>query len=237
MSQPVQSPMAAPKDPSYPPPQPAKGSGMSTCLVGCAIFGVVSLLICGGVTWYVTTHIAGWGIDLVASIAKQSVDASEMRAADKEEVKGQIDRVATGFKDGKITGQELQTIVEKLTQSPLFSVLVIYGVEQQYLTDPNITPEEKADAERILQRIARGCVEGKITTSDLQGPLSKITQDNPQPGQPPQAKQVSKEDLKKCLDELEELADAKEIPDEPYELNVGAEVKRIVDEALPGKLP
>ena len=230
---PSPTPTTAP-GPGYSPP---KSSGMS-CVLGCAIFGLAMVLICGGVIWYVTVNVKNWGTDFAASLVKQTVDASEMRDADKQEVKKQIDRVADGFKAGKVTGEELGKMLEKLTQSPLFSVLIIYGVQQQYINDPDTTPEEKAAAERILQRIARGCAEGKITASDLQGPLSNVSQTDPNnPQQPPQNKQVSKEDLKKCLDELEELADDKEIPDEPYELNVGAEVKRIVDEALPGKLP
>ena len=239
MSQPDQSFKPAPSmDQGYPPPKP-QGSGMSSCLLGCAIFGVVTLLICGGVVWYVTVNAKNWATDLVASVAKQSVDASEMRDADKTEVKNQIDRLAGGFKAGKITGEELGKVVEQLTKSPLFSVLIIYGVEQQYINDPTTTAEEKAEAERILQRIARGCAEGKITTNDLQGSLSSISNANANqpPGQPAEPKEVSKEDLKKCLDDLKKLADDKEIADEPYELNVGAEVKRIVDEALPGKLP
>jgi hypothetical protein len=221
------------------PGNPPPSRSYTGCLLGCVVFGVACLLICGGVAYYVTTHVRGWAIDFAANVGKSMVDGSELRAADKTEVKKQIDRVATGFKQGKITQEEAEKLVEGLTQSPLFSVLIIYGVEQQYLSKPDLDPEEKAKAERTLQRIARGSVEGKITTSDLQGPLSHVTQDTQNnPGEPPQPKQeVSEEDLKKCLEELLKLADDKGIPDEPYELNVGAEVKRIVDEAVPGKLP
>jgi hypothetical protein len=47
---------------------------------------------------------------------------------------------------------------------------------------------------------------------------------------------LSNEDVEKLLHDLKKLADEKEIPDEPYELRVGREVKRIVDEVLAGKL-
>lgn len=232
MSQAVPGPPhTAPFGQDYPHP---KSSGLG-CLLGCASVGLALVLICGGLIWYASVNAARWGTDIAASFAKQTVDASEIRDADKTVVKAQIDRVADGFKEGKITGEELGTIFEKVLESPLFSVLVIYGLEHEYINDPNLPAEEKAKAERTLQRIARGCVEGKITTNDLQGPLSNVSQTDP--NQPQQQKQVSKEDLKKCLEDLKKLADDKEIPDEPYELNVGAEVKRIVDEALPGKLP
>jgi hypothetical protein len=242
MSQPVMPPPPSGSafGPAYPPQSPPQKSGLMPCLIGCGILGVVSVLICAGAIWYVTANIKNFGTNLIASAVKQSVEASEMRAEDKKAVNAQIDRVADGFKQNKITGEELGKIMEGLTKSPLFVVLVIYGVTHEYLNRPGLDPEEKADAERTLQRIARGSAEGKITSDDLQKPFSAISQDPNQPksgNQPPQAKQqLSDEDLKKFFEDLKKLADEKEIPDEPYELNVGKEIKRVVDEAVPGKL-
>ncbi|MGI8982670.1 MAG: hypothetical protein ACR2FY_25840 [Pirellulaceae bacterium] len=232
----------------YPPPKPYPDAGLpappsrswAPCLIGCGVTGLAVLLICGGTFWYVTANFKNIATNLAASAAKQSVDASEMRAEDKKELNAQIDRVAEGFKKDKINGQELGKIMEGLTKSPLFVVLIVYGVTHEYINRPGQDADVKAEAERTLQRIARGTAEGKIKGEDLEKPFSAISQDPNQPmqpGQPPQTKQqLSDEDLKKFLAELKVLADEKEIPDEPYELNVGKEVKRIVDEAVPGKL-
>src|SRR5258706_1176137 len=118
--------------------------------MGCGIFGVVCVLICGGVIWWVAANAKRLAIDFAANVGKQMVDGSELRSADKTEVKAQIDRVATGYKQGKLTEEEAGKIFEGLTKSPLFSVLMIYGIEQQYLNKPERTPEEKEQAERIL---------------------------------------------------------------------------------------
>jgi hypothetical protein len=197
-------------------------------------------LICGGVVWYVVANAKNFATNMVAQMVKQSIEASEMRAEDKKEVIAQIDRVADGFKQNKINGEELGKIMEGIGKSPMMVVLVIYGVTYDYIHRPGLDAEVKAQAERTLQRIARGTAEGKITQDDLQKPFSKISQDSDQPGQPnapPQPKQqLTDEELKEFLAELKALADEKGIPDEPYELNVGKEIKRIVDEAVPGKL-
>ena len=223
--------------PGYPAPPPRS---LAPCLIGCGVTGLVTLLICGGAIWYVTYNIKNIGTNFIASTVKQSVNASEMRAEDKKKLNAQIDRVADGFKQNKINGQELGKIMEGLTKSPLFVVLIVYGVTHEYIHRPGQDAEVKAQAERTLQRIARGTAEGKIKSEDLEKPFSTISQDPnrpAQPNQPPQPKQqLSDEDLKMFLEDLKALADEKGIPDEPYELNVGAEVKRIVDEAVPGKL-
>ena len=226
--------------PGYPPYQQPPSRSWAPCLIGCGVTGLVVLLICGGTIWWVTSNFKNIATNLVASTVKQSIEASEMRAEDKKELNAQIDRVADGFKQNKITGEELGKIMEGMTKSPLFAVLIFYGVTHEYINRPGQDADVKAEAERTLQRIARGSAEGKIKAEDLQKPFSTISQDpnqQLQPGQPPQPKQnLSDDDLEKFLADLKAMADEKGIPDEPYELNVGKEVKRIVDEAVPGKL-
>jgi len=213
---------------------------MGPCLIGCGVMGLVMLVICGGTIWYVTDNEKNITVNLIAGVLKQSIQQSQMREADKKEVNAQIDRVAEGFKKNKIDEQELGKIMEGRGKSPLMVVLVVYGVTYDYINRPGQDATVKSEAERTIQRVARGAAEGKLNEQDLQKVFSSISQDpnqQAQPGQPPQPKQqLSDEDLKKFLGDLKKLADDKGIPDEPYELNVGKEIKRIVDEAVPGKL-
>lgn len=242
MSQAMPSPSAMPPapGPGYPPPQQPPSRSMAPCLIGCGITGLVVLLLCGGVVWYVTANIKNIAVNVISQALKQSVESSQMRAEDKKEVVAQIDRVADGYKKNKINEQELGKIMEGMAKSPLMMVLIVYGVTYDYINRPGQDADVKAEAERTLQRIARGTAEGTIKEDDLKKPFSSIAQDPNQPvqpGQPPQTKQrLTDEDLKKFLEDLKSLADEKGIPDEPYELNVGKEIKRIVDEAVPGKL-
>ena len=242
MSQPMPAPASMPPafGAGYPPPQPPPSRSLAPCLIGCGITGLVVLLLCGGGIWYVTSNFKNIAVNLVASTAKKSIEGSQMRAEDKKEVIAQIDRVAEGYKKNKINEQELGKIMEGMAKSPLMVVLIVYGVTYDYINRPGQDAAVKTEAERTLQRIARGTVEGTIKEQDLKEPFSSISQDPNQPvqpGQPPQPKQqLSDEDLKKFLADLKALADEKKIPDEPYELNVGKEIKRIVDEAVPGKL-
>jgi len=237
-------PASAPQPPSpgpgYPPYQQPPSRSWAPCLIGCGITGLVVLLLCGGTVWYVTSNFKNIAVNVISQALKQSVESSQMRAEDKKEVIAQIDRVADGYKKNKINEQELGKIMEGMAKSPLMMVLIVYGVTYDYINRPGQDADVKAEAERTLQRIARGTAEGTIKEEDLKKPFSSIAQDpnqQVQPGQPPQPKQqLTDEDLKKFLEDLKTLADEKEIPDEPYELNVGKEIKRIVDEAVPGKL-
>lgn len=242
MSQAMPSPSAIPPapGPGYPPYQQPPSRSWAPCLIGCGITGLVVLLLCGGTVWYVTSNFKNIAVNLVASTAKKAIEDTKMREEDKKEVIAQIDRVAEGYKKNQINEQELGKIMEGMAKSPLMMVLIVYGVTYDYINRPGQDADVKAEAERTLQRIARGTAEGTIKEEDLKKPFSSIAQDpnqQVQPGQPPQPKQqLTDEDLKKFLEDLKTLADEKEIPDEPYELNVGKEIKRIVDEAVPGKL-
>jgi hypothetical protein len=210
---------------------------LGPCLIGCGVVSLLVLLACGGTVWWVSVNAKRIATDLIAGVLKESIKQSQMREEDKQAVVAQIDRVADGFKQGKINEQELGKIMEGLGKSPLMVVLVVYGTTYDYINRQDAAT--KTEAERTLQRIARGAAEGKITGQDLQQPFSAIQDTNVpnQSGQPPQPKQnLSDEDLKKFLADLKKLADDKGIPDEPYELDVGKEIKRIVDESAPGKL-
>lgn len=240
MSQAMPAPSAVPPAPGYPPYQQPPSRSWAPCLIGCGITGLVILLLCGGAVWYVTSNFKDIAVNLVASTAKKAIEDTKMREEDKKEVIAQIDRVAEGYKKNQINEQELGKIMEGMTKSPLMTVLIVYGATYDYINRPGQDADVKAEAERTLQRIARGAAEGTIKEGDLQKPFSSIAQDPNQPvqpGQPPQPKQqLTDEDLEKFLEDLKALADEKKIPDEPYELNVGKEIKRIVDEAVPGKL-
>ncbi len=47
---------------AYPPPKEPPKRSMATCLIGCGVLGLATLLICGGVIWYVTANIKNFGI-------------------------------------------------------------------------------------------------------------------------------------------------------------------------------
>src|SRR5687768_17009885 len=151
-------PAPAPKSPApgpgYPPYQQPPSRSMAPCLIGCGITGLVVLLLCGGTIWYVTSNFKNIAVNLVASTAKKALEDSQMRPEDKKEVIAQIDRVAEGYKKNQINEQELGKIMEGMAKSPLMVVLIVYGVTYDYINRQDA--DGKAEAERTLQRIARG---------------------------------------------------------------------------------
>ncbi len=219
-----------------------------SCLLVLGGIGAITLLICGGALWYFTDSITQGihdsinislkhlGTDIVGAVYKHLVEGSELPAEDKQEVIAQLDRVSNGVKQNLITSGEQSKIMEGLAKSPLFFAMVNYGVTYEFRKRPGLDQEEQRQAERTVQRVARGSAEGKVKYEQLQTLLSAFFQ-NAHPPPPAQTQQpFSDEDVRKLLNDLQKLADEQGVPDEPYELKVGKEVKRIVDEVLAEKL-
>lgn len=215
-----------------PPPK----SGMSGCLIGCVVVAVVSLAVCGGAGVYVWMQAATWATDATTYVMKEGIKASQMREADKTAVIAEIDRVADGFKSDKITSDELGEIMEALMESPLISLLIITEFQNQQLERSGLSQEEKEAARLTLQRVTRGVAERKITNQDLEPAMMQVTQASPDDGdmsEPP----MTDEEWRQYLASLESLAESKSVEAGEFQLDVAKELRRIVDEAVPGKLP
>lgn len=216
------------------PTPPASNRGMSCFLIGCLTTIVICVLLCGGVLlsfWIFKDRIVNLAIDTSRKAAKEAVEDSEMSDADKVIVNQQIDRVAEAYKSGQLSTEQLSRVLESLVESPLFVVAVVYGIEQKYIAPSGLTPEEKTAAHRTLERTARGLYEGKITQQELDPALQHVATKNEE-GDWKLKEHVTDEELRAFLAKCNELADSADIPDEPFTVNIGEEVKKAVDAEL-----
>ncbi|MBC8353943.1 MAG: hypothetical protein H8E66_18255 [Planctomycetes bacterium] len=206
---------------------PPKRSGCATCLFVCLGLMLVCIVACGGGTWFVAKKAPDWARDAIVS----GIEESDLSAEDKQVVTGQVDRVVDEYKAGRITMQQLSEIAQELSQSPLVTLMMAMAAEEAYIKPSGLSDEEKDLAERTLQRVARGVFEEKIDPDALNTALDYIsTQDSN--GARQFKNPVADEDLRQMLAECKRLADEAEIPDEPYQVNVGAEFKAAVDRVL-----
>ena len=210
-----------------------KKSGMSTCLMGCLIvFGIAFILfiIAAVVTYY---SWRGWVATPVAMAAKQAITESQLPEEEKVEINAQVDRVANGFREDKISMEKMAELLQKFANSPLMTSVVASVIDTQYLEKSGLTPEEKLEGKKTLRRFLRGAVDHKIDQQGIDAAMMHVADKKPD-GQWKIRTQISDDDLKKFLETAKAEADKAGIADEPENFDPSDEVKRIVDEALGG---
>lgn len=221
--------------PGYPdqnPPQPASSNG---CLWGCLVAGVVGLILlivlCVGGVYYVTSQGKALILNTVRAAVVSGVNGSDLTAEDKQQVIVEVDRVVDAYKQGKIDMQDVEKILKELETSPLIPLFVCYGIEKQYLDKSGLTDEEKADARKQLQRLVRGGMDKKISQADIEALLKPLQQPGPN-GQQQLKPVLTDAEIKTFIAGAKKLADDAEVPDEEFKIDIGDEVKRIVDRGL-----
>jgi hypothetical protein len=225
--------------PAYPgePPPTSSGNG---CMWGCIIAGIVAfvlLLICAGGVYYAVSNAKSIMVNLVRSVAVQAVEGSELSAEDKQQVIAQIDRVVEAYKKGEINEKDLENILKEVSESPILPLAVVYGLEKQYLDKSGLNAEEKADARKQIQRLMRGAIEDapgggkKIPQNQIDAIMQPLQQTGPN-GEKQLKPTLTDQEIKTFVAEAKKLADDAMIPDEEFKIDIGDEVKRIVDEGL-----
>ena len=212
-----------------PPAEPKKRTGCTCvgCLLGCLGMVVVLTIVAGVGAW--------WGVKQIPSLARnvieKAVNESDLPAEDKQMVLVQVDRLIDGYEQGKVDMQKLGQLVENFSESPLMDLMIAYAAKVKYIDPSGLTAEEKTEAERVLQRVARGVVEEKIPDDELDVALNHISNDLGNGGRQFR-ENVSDAELRAFIKECKKLADDAEIPEEEYKVDIGAELKKLVDEAL-----
>jgi hypothetical protein len=245
------APDPLPQSPLQQPP-PKRGSW----LVGL-LFAGLGILTLGGVLcvagiWYVATNVDRWLVGLGREAIVAMIEESEIPAAEKTEVITQVDRVVTAYKERRIDQADLERALSELEDAPALRVLSLYGLDEIYLNDSGLNESEIAAGRRLFARGLRGVYEGKLTDEALYdllpGEENESVDASEQAGAQNIGEQLtlvansaaqspSADNLRESLVKLKVLVDNAQIPDEPFQLDIGDEVKKLVDQLLAGKEP
>lgn len=233
--------------PFYQEPPRSSGNGCGLgILLGCLGMFVVCVILCAGSVWYVRQNAEKWVAGFVREVIVATINGSEIPAGEKTEVIAQIDRVVSAYKQGRIRAEDLEPMMQKLEQSPVFVMIQTWGLEKAYLDPSGLSDEEKEQGRRTIERSFRGLVEQKITQEEFTGVVPQ------QQGQADlkfdngkavvktsrgQRSPLSDEEVRTMLADLKKLADDAEIPDEPFTIDIGDEVTKLVDEVLAPQAP
>ncbi len=206
-------------------------SCFSSCLVGCLVVGVLGLLVCGGVAWYLAKNMKSIASNVARQAIVSTIEQSELDPAEKRAVIAEVDRVVDQYRTGQITLEDLGLIFEELAKSPVMQKLVIYAVEKQYVEPSGLTDEEKRAAHLTLQRVLRGMHEQKIQQDDLEPALDHLSVKK-QDGRRQMKNVVTDGELRRFLAECQRVADQAGVPVEPFEMKISEEFRKAVDRAL-----
>jgi len=205
-------------------------------LLGGAAFFLLIVVACVGTGYYVAKNAKSLIASAARNVAVQMVEASELPADDKQQIVTQIDRVVEEYKKGRLTEKDFENILTEIQHSRLLPVAVVYFIDKAYLDKSGLTDDEKANARLQLQRIVRGGMEEKITEDQINGLMAPLMETTAN-GQKKLKQHLTDDELKKFAVEAQKLADDAMIPNEKFEIDIGDEVKQIVDRGLEKRKP
>ena len=203
-----------------------RGGVLGGCLV---ILGIVLVLaIAGGV--YVAMNLKTWTANLTVQGIEAALDESDLTEDQKSDIMVHVRDLADDFKAGDVTWQEMANIGEEIASSPVLPVAAVYGARRAYFNESGLSDEEKANADLQMQRLARGVFEKKISMTELEDACDQIvvrTSSDEWHLKEPDV--VDDEDLREMVGKITALVQEKEIPNEPFEVDIAAEIKAAID--------
>lgn len=213
--------------------QARRGNFLAGCLVVLAIL-MILLLIAGVYVWM---NWKGWAASFTTAGARELLRQSKMPEDQKQAIIAEVDSLATDFKEGRISVEEMGRVIEAVAKSPVIPLAGVQFAKEKYIDRSDMTAEEKAAANRSLQRFARGVHEKKITPADEQvtdalKPIARL-----KPGNQWELKDnPTRQELDQFVANCKAKADEAQVPDEPFDLNFASELKKAINQAL-GRTP
>ena len=207
-------------------------SKWANCLIGCLIVLGIAVVIAIVAGIWIVRNFRGWAADVGSQAINQRIDASELPAQKKIEVKKQVDRVAKAFGDGRISFQQAGDIVQKLTESPLMPTLVVAAVDMKYFDASGLSNDEKAAGRITLKRFARGVIDKKIDHKDVDAVMVHVA-DRGSDDSWKLRRTVSDAELRAALTEAKAKADEVGVAAQPEEIDPSDELKKIIDLYMP----
>jgi hypothetical protein len=200
-------------------------------LVGCliAVAVVIILLAIGAI--YVGMHWKGWAANAVQQMTAAAIKEAGLPKDQQDQILADVRKLGDEFKAGTLTLDQIQKVGAAIAASPLLHLGALQLANQKYIEPSTMTTEEKAAANRSLQRFARGVYEKKITTNTVEDVIKPVITLQPD-GSWELKEKPTREELDQFVANAKEKADAAKVPDEPFDLNIAKELHKTINSAL-----
>lgn len=209
-------------------PEEKSGSG---CLKGCLIAVAIAVVLVVVVMFVVMKNWRGWIAGQMTVAVDAMVEASELPAQEQAEVKEQLTRVTDAFRENRISGDQVEQLLQQLVESPLIPSFMVGVADAKYLSKSGLAEEEKVEGRQSLGRFVRGLTNEQIDEQALDEVMVHVADRGPN-GDWNLRDKVSDEDLRAFLAAIKTKADEAEIPLEVEAVDPSEEFRRIIDDVL-----
>ncbi len=209
---------------------PPKKSAAFKWLIGCSIALVVVGVLCAGGAWYAFSHLADfvWEATIEGTVAM--LEEVGLPEEDVASIQSDLERLRAAYEDGRVDLQSLGEFASTTMQGPFLQVVLLRAFGNEYLPRAELDPEALARAERDLQRLERGVWEGVVSTHRVQTLLG-TSDGNANEWEERWAEPA---EIRATLDEVSAIVNEKAIADEPFELDMIAEFRQLIDDVIEG---
>jgi hypothetical protein len=206
-------------------PNSQRGGVLRVILI---IFGVLVLIVvCTGI--YVAMHWKGWAATAANNAAQELVNDSGLPPEQKEVILREIRQFGDDFKSGTVSMTELAQVARAVQDGPIIPLAGVQATRHKYIDPSDMTSKEKAEAILTLQRFARGLYEKSIRNDEVKDvvkPIASLTdngrwklKDNP-----------TRMEIDQFVANAKVRADEAKIPNEPFDLNIADEIRKVLHE-------
>jgi hypothetical protein len=202
---------------------------------GCLVIFLVFLALIVGGGAYVYMNWRTWAAAGANAITERAVADSGLPQKERDQILAQVRSLSDDFKNNKISLEQMSQVGQEIVQGPIIPLAAVQAARQKYIEPSDMTAEEKAAANRSLQRFARGVYEKKISKETIDDTIKPITTLKPDGRWELKAK-PTRQELDQFVANAKARADEAKIPDEPFDLDISAELKKAIDKAL-GRTP
>lgn len=215
-----------PDDPSTPPASGCRNFAVGCgCAAGALLLVVVAIGIWVGMNWKALTA------DFTKKVAADVVAQSSLAPEDKARVLKRINQLADDFKDGKISEEQLGRVIDEIAKSPLLPLSLLMMADEKYIKPSGLSSDDQKAGRRTLQRFARGAFEKSIADNDVKDVMKLLTERQAD-GSEKLKERLTDAELVAFLAKAKEKADAANVPDEPFEVNIADELDKAIDKVL-----
>ncbi|MBI1375850.1 MAG: hypothetical protein GC159_24335 [Phycisphaera sp.] len=210
-------------------PSRYRGNVLAGCLIA---LGVLFVAIVIGVVVLVmkAKTIISTGVH---AATVEMVNQSDMTEEDKKAVIAELDQLKDDYQAGKITTEQIGNVMEEIGKSPLIPLGAMTFTEKHYIEPSGLSAEEKTDAKLQVGRFARGMYTEAIPKEALEEVAAPISEPDPrQPGKTRLKQKATDEEVRQFIANLKQKADDASVSEEPFEINMAVEFKKVLDKAL-----
>jgi hypothetical protein len=200
------------------------------CLKGCFIallLFIVAFLILGFV---VSRNWRDWSASLAEYFIQESLAASNLDPAEKQEIRAELQRPLDALKSGELSREQIKLLGDALLESPLLASLAVTAVETQYFQRSGLSAEEKEAGRIALRRFAHGVIEGKIDEPAMDRVLSHIADRNGNEWKFHET--ATDEELRALIATAEQAADKADVPQEVDQIDPSDEIRKVIDQVM-----